>query len=393
MIAVDLLATLLPLTQLSIPLDLAPRSVSLQVAAVVNVKAEYAPECTRTDGVAAPIPEVDVEVTYIGEMAIYSASVRSPQANAGVLATVVLMSDPDDLSSAAEPSVNVDDAADDGPTDAVVRGTNKAHAQPLSPASPKVCFLSTATPTNRDVPSGSVVHSSPHSDDDSDPGYAGDDHQPAQSPAAGGAATLESSLRTELPPFTVPSPTTSRAPTAESWVADVVPVIEIRPSEQTPQVDSRHRAEAATRAILKTYRTKKEKKREKEKRRRKTSAVVNPNARHPCGGAGLIRVTTPGPVLDSKVGGRMSIHSRSAQRRIVGVVATSRSDSDPDEMGSPAESSDDVDDAVDDGPTDAVFQPIDEAHVQPVLSASPETCFLLQPGPSASPETCFLLAS
>jgi hypothetical protein len=53
-------------------------------------------------------------------------------------------------------------------------------------------------------------------------------------------------------------------------------------------------------------------------------------------------------------------------------------DSEPDEMGSPpVESSAAVDDAMDDEPTVAVFQSIDEAHTQPLPSASPEMCFLL----------------
>jgi hypothetical protein len=288
-------------------------------------------------------------------MAIHSSSVQSFEANADVLANAMINSDFDEMGSAATPSVHVDDASDGGSTDAVVQDTDAtAHAQTSFLAMPKLCFLSTATPPDRDGPPGSIVHSSPQSDDDFDTGDYDDDHQRVQSPAAVDSAESTSSSLRQLPTSNAPSPMKPRAPTAVRWVAEIVPVLEISPSEQTQQVFSRRRTQAAQQTKPHEQRAK-EKTREKAKRPRKMSAVIKPNARHPYG-----------------------IHFRSLQRRNADGVANHMIDSEPDEMGSPpVESSAAVDDAMDDEPTVAVFQSTDEAHAQPLLSASPEMCFLL----------------
>jgi hypothetical protein len=334
-------------------------------------------------------------VTYIGEMAIHSTSVRSLPVHVDVRANVRVDSDPDDTGSSAESTVDVD-AVYGGPTsDAGFQESNEAHAQQSWSASPEMYFVPTTTPTNRDVPSGSVVHSSPHSDEDFDPGYPGDDHQPAQSPPAGGS--VESSLLKQLPTTNVPSPTKPRTTKTMSWVAaaatptnrevsfgsvflssplstELVEVPEIPRSEQAQQGHSRRRTQATKQTVPKKQRRRK-KKRDRAKRPFQMTAVITPKAQHPHGRVGLICVSTLEPQLVDE----MPTHSALVHRLPdnVNVPANSRIDSDPDGMGSSAESTLDVDDATYDGPTDAGFQAINEAHAQPALSTSPEPCFLL----------------
>jgi hypothetical protein len=389
-------------------------------------------------------------VTYIGELAIHSASVQSHQVNADVLGNAMIDSDPDETGSAAGPSDDFDEGTNSGPTDAVVQDVDAtAPAQPSFSAMPRLCVLSTAAPTNRDVPPGSIVHSPPNSYEDVDPGDSGNDHQRAQSPVAVGPAALKSpllkalpalnlhsptqppktmtsaaaaatptthkvkvpfarlffsdfdprclgddhqstqppvavgpaalkpSLLRKLPTCEAPSTTQPRTPEAVRRTAVGVQALGIAPDEETDRICSRRRTQAAKQTTPNPQRRRK-KKRDKGKRPLQMPAVVKPKARHPYGGGGLIGASTPGPQLDSDVGDRMAILPRSVQRRTVDVLPNHMIDSAPGAMSSPpAESSFDVDDALDNEPTDAVFQNIDEAPAQPLPSASPEMCFLL----------------
>jgi hypothetical protein len=218
-----------------------------------------------------------------------------------------------------------------------------------------VTGLSTATPTNRDVPFGSVFLSSPLSDDgtgivdallvdsepssmDFEPGCPGDDYQPAQSPAAVGPAALKSSLLNELPTFNVLTPTQPHAATVVSWATDLEQILEITPREQTPQVYSRRRTQAAKQT---TPKKKRKKRKKKEKQPLQMTAAIQAKAEHAHGCACLICASTPGPQRDPEVVDEMAITSPLVQL------------------------------------LSAVFQEIDEAHAQTSSAASPEMCFLL----------------
>jgi hypothetical protein len=141
-----------------------------------------------------PGPPLDSEVTYIGEMAIHSTLVQTLQVNADVHANTMIDTDPDEMGRLpSRQSVSAMQQTG-GPTDAVDHDTDKAHAQTSSLDIPKLCFRSTATPANRDVHSGSVVHSSPHSHEDFDSRCptSSNDHQSTQSPAEVGPVMASS---------------------------------------------------------------------------------------------------------------------------------------------------------------------------------------------------------
>lgn len=85
-------------------------------------------------------------------------------------------------------------------------------------------------------------------------------------------------------------------------------------------------------------------------------------------------VSTVEPQLDSEVVDGMAIRSTSVQRPAnVDGLGYHMIDSDPDQMGSSAKASVDVDDVTCVGPTDAGFQAINEAPAQPLSSASPRS--------------------
>jgi hypothetical protein len=179
------------------------------MTAAVKAKAQHADGCACPFCVPAPGPQPDSEVTYIGELAIHSASVQSLLTNADVLGNAMIDSDPDETGSAAEPSVDFDEGTDGGPTDAVVQDTDAtAHAQPSFLAMPRLCVLSTAAPTTAMfLPAASSTRHHTPTRGDVDPGDFGNDHQPAQSPVAVGPASLKSPLLKALPALNVHSPT------------------------------------------------------------------------------------------------------------------------------------------------------------------------------------------
>jgi hypothetical protein len=92
---------------------------------------------------------LDSEVTYSGEMAINSTLVQSLQVNADVLANTMIDTDPDEMSRLPSRQSMSAMQQTGGPTDAVVHGTDEAHAQTSSLAILKLCFLRLNCYTNQ----------------------------------------------------------------------------------------------------------------------------------------------------------------------------------------------------------------------------------------------------
>eukprot|EP00037_Helgoeca_nana_P024368 m.258626 g.258626 ORF g.258626 m.258626 type:complete len:106 (-) comp26624_c0_seq10:281-598(-) len=101
-------------------------------------------------------------------MAICSTLVQSLQVNTDVLANTMIDTDPVEMGRLPRrPSVSAMQLPG-GPTDAVVHDTDEAHTHKRRRWLSSRCASSdsTATPTNLDVHPGTVVHTSPHSDED-----------------------------------------------------------------------------------------------------------------------------------------------------------------------------------------------------------------------------------
>jgi hypothetical protein len=67
------------------------------VTAAIEAKSQHDDGCASSFCALTPEPQPDSEVMYIGDMAIYSASVQSLQVNADVIANTMISSDPDEI--------------------------------------------------------------------------------------------------------------------------------------------------------------------------------------------------------------------------------------------------------------------------------------------------------